>query len=169
MDGKSALSGAGGGAAAGAALGSVVPGIGTAIGAIGGAIFGGLMGGLNKRPKPQGPTEQEKALSQWGAAQRADYLARFRPREDSLIRYATDASQPLKSAEAAKSTTAAQYADAPDRIARNLDRMGVKATAEQTAGIARRSKLQSGLASVDAMNRSSQATYDRQTQILGAL
>lgn len=113
--------------------------------------------------------QYQKALQSWGRAQDMDYMARFRPREDFLINYATDAGLAAKEAGEAGAFVNKTFADAPAVAERQLGRLGITQTPEQKAAAARSAEYQRGLSEVDAMNRTSVATVNRQREVLGAL
>jgi len=166
VDAASVGTGAAGGAAVGASVGNIFPGVGTAVGAVVGGVVGAGIGALNPVPvrTPAGP--QETTLQNWNSIQRRDYLSRFRPREDLLIKYATDAKAPMRAAQEAGGLVNSAYSDVGASQQRRLARQGVIQTPEQIAAQGRRTEFSKGLATVGAMNTAARRTYDRQTALL---
>lgn len=95
-----------------------------------------------------------------------DYIDRFQPREDWLINYATNENKPLEDANRARGYVDQAFANAPGTLDRRMKGLGVSMTPEQQQSFQRQSTYQKGLSQVDAMNRASQNTWDRQTEIL---
>lgn len=96
----------------------------------------------------------------------SDYVTRFRPIEDQLIRYATDPTQPDASAQRALGFTQSAYQNSTGQMRRNEQRVGIQPTAGQTESINRERNLSQGLDEVSNMNRAAQQTRDLQTGLL---
>lgn len=104
-------------------------------------------------------------LSDWNRAQYADYIARFRPRENELIQYATDPNKPMEAATMAQGFVNQSFADNEAGFQRRLGGLNVTASPEQMESFRRKQTYSKGLSEVDAMNRSAQASADLQKEI----
>lgn len=110
--------------------------------------------------------QYQNALSAWGRSQDMDYMARFRPREDFLISYATDTGLAGREADRAAGVVNRAFDDAPGIAERQFSRLGITQTQEQKDAAARSSAHHRGLAEIDARNRASTSTVERQRSIL---
>ncbi len=95
-----------------------------------------------------------------------DYLRNFYGIEDEILKYATDDTQPLKSAQDAQKMVSTSFESVGGQIDRRNRRLGVSLTPEQQQSQQRSLAIQKGLSTSMAMNRAATNTYDRQNALL---
>ncbi|MBA4285478.1 MAG: hypothetical protein C0434_08105 [Xanthomonadaceae bacterium] len=95
-----------------------------------------------------------------------DYLRNFYGIEDEILKYATDDTQPLKSAQEAQRLVSGSFDAVAGQIDRRNRRMGISLNADQQQAQQRSLAIQKGLSTTAAMNRASTSTYDRQNALL---
>lgn len=110
------------------------------------------------------PMNAQGALTR---AQWDDYLARYAPLEDQLIRFVTSDSS--KEVEQAGQYAALGSAAAQGALTRDTERRGLVVTPEQAAAAANQSKLQGALDMVGAKNTATRTIADRNFAIQGNL
>jgi hypothetical protein len=112
-------------------------------------------------------TDLQSDAAYYTRSQWYDYLQRFVPRENELIQYATDPTQPAQQAAKAQGLVDSAYTGIAGQQQRQATGLGLQLTPDQVAANQRQTDTSKSLSEVSAMNTAANSTYNEQMQILG--
>ena len=108
-------------------------------------------------------TYQALTRQQW-----ADYVSTYVPIENTLIEFATDATQPAKAMQAASTAVQNSFKAQEGDFQRKLQGLGLTLTADEQAAQTRAAGLSKSLADVQAQNVAQVQTRNLQYGLMGS-